>query len=423
MTVSVVSLAHFCLFADRALPSVLAPALRVRFGLSDTQLGALIGAAMIIPYAVATLAAGHLLGRRSPYRLMAFSILAWTIAGVAGALARSFGEMVLARMAFGLVQAAFAPTALALLATATRPKAPIATSVFTAGSSSGRSGGLLIGGLLLMVAGKITWPGGEGEGIAPWRLASLGLLLPNLILAAYLLMIGRAKAAPPLAHAEPGGLGMALWQMAGAPRAFVGHFAASAGAVMIAQAVGAWAPSLLNRRFDMTTAQSAIIVGFVVLICAPLGHLSAGRFAARQAFHMRGPAGGMALGSIGALLSSLALAASSDEATTVAALAGLVATGGFAAATSLIGLSPILKKGNRMAAMAVFFATTTLVGYGAGPLLTGILSDHMGGDAHELGLALAMVIAVSAAIVCIAGYWGSPAWRATVRSISSEQAA
>lgn len=405
--VLIVSCAHFCLFADRALPSALAPALRARFGLSDTQLGALIGTAMIMPYAVATLAAGHWLGRFSPWRMMAWSILAWTAAAISGALAGSYGELLLARIAFGIAQAAFAPAALALLAASIAPRAAIATSVFSTGSASGRSGGLLVGGLLLMLAGNIALPGG----IASWRIASLLLLIPNLILAFALMTHGRGAAVALPVPADGKGLGRALRSMAASPRAFATHFAASAAAVVIVQAAGAWAPSLLNRRFALDTAQSAILFGLMVLVAAPLGHLSAGRLAARDGFAARGPAAAMAGGAIGALLCCLALAFVPGLALTIVALTGLVACGGLAAGSSLIGLPPIVDSENRVAAMSLFFATTTLVGYGVGPLITGMLSDRLGGNAQQLSLALALVVATSVVIICVSGLLGTRAWR------------
>jgi MFS family permease len=418
-TIIIVGAAHFCLFADRALPSAFAPALKAGFALDDARIGLLIGAAMIIPYAIATLVAAQLIGRASPYRIMAWSILAWSAAAIAGALATSFTGLLAARAAFGIAQAAFAPAALGLLAGSDRPPAPVATSVFSTGSSSGRSGGLLIGGALLLLANMLA----AAVGIAPWRLASLAFIFPNLLLAAALFVAGRRHVPVATAFARPG-LGGALARFGRDPRAFAGHFTATAAVLVIVQSGGAWGVSILHRGFGLAPASAAMLAGAIVLVGAPIGHLSAGRVAARADFAAYGPGRLMIGGVVLALFAALLLAAVDTLLPAVAALLLLTIGGGFAASAGLIGLQPMVAAVDRGAANALFLASTAMVGYAAGPLFTGLISDALAGEMGDgtgggLAIGLAIVTVLAAAVACAGAGIAAAPWRRLVAMAGS----
>ncbi|WP_164857225.1 MFS transporter [Sphingomonas crocodyli] len=394
--------AHFCLFADRAIPSAFAPALRADFGLTDAQIGLLIGPAMILPFAVATIVAANWLGRVSAWTIITISMLAWSLASATGALAATFAGMVAGRIAFGIAQAGFAPAAASLLSRSIKPPAPLAISAFTTGSASGRSGGLLLGGALLLAVGGLALP------VAPWRIASLALLIPNILLA---LMLWRLSRRAIEAHVPAPGLGSGLRWIGSVRTTFLGHMIASAGILMIAQAIGAWAPSILNREFGLTTAGSAMLAGAAVLIGVPIGHLAAGRLASRAHFLRSGPAPLMIGGSLIAFVGCIALHAATSLAGATIALVVMIAGGGVAAATSLIGLQLMVPPRERLSVNALFLAVTTAFGYAIGPWLTGWLSDAIEHDGHALAFALLLLVAGAAALVFVAAISASAGWR------------
>ncbi|TZG24986.1 MFS transporter [Sphingomonas montanisoli] len=394
--------AHFCLFADRAIPSAFAPLLRADFNLTDAQLGILIGPAMILPFAIGTIVAAIWAGRFSAWHIVIASLIAWSLASAAGALAATFAGLVAGRIAFGIAQVGFSPAAASLLSASITPPAPLAISAFTTGSASGRSGGLLIGGALLLGLGSLTLA------IAPWRIASIVLLLPNLLLALLLWRMSRRAAE---AHVPTPGLGSGLRWIGSVRSTFLGHVVASAGVLMIVQAIGAWAPSILNRQFGLSTAGSAMLAGVAVLVGVPIGHLAAGRFASRPGFVRSGPAPLMIGGVLIALAGCAGLHAAGGLAGAFLALVVMIGGGGIAAATSLIGLQLMVPPRERLSVNALFLAVTTAFGYAVGPWLTGWLSDAIAGDGHALDYALLLLVAGSAVLVAVSAASASAGWR------------
>src|SRR3546814_14153630 len=125
------------------------------------------GSAVIIPYAVGMVAASLWLKSGRPFLLMALSVIGWTLAAAAFALATSQAGLFAARMMLGFTQAAFMPAALSILSVASHPPPSVAISALTTGSATGRSGGLPLGGALLLMATQL-----KVAALNPGRLSS-----------------------------------------------------------------------------------------------------------------------------------------------------------------------------------------------------------------------------------------------------------
>lgn len=404
------ALGYFLAAVDRALPGVYAPSLKAAFGLSDTQLGALQGPAFVVVYVVATLVAGSGAIRLRRNRVLAGCVAVWTAAGVGFALAPDYPALIASRLLLGLGEAAFAPTALAVLAAEAAPgRTAQAVSTFTAGSASGRSGALLIGGAALAVISHHAI-----VRFAPWRAASLALVLPNLLVAFALLRRPATEAAslrPDVSHPGKAGLGAAARRLMSDPAGLGLHFLTGAGAVLLVQASGAWASSILNRAWGLTPAASALAAGAVVLVGAPLGHLTSGRLLDARLRSGRGPGAIIATGALLAAGGAAALAAAPSLAAALACLFLTVAAGGAAAAAALAGLQPLCRPATGAATNSLFLAFANLVGLGFGPLLTGVLSDRLFAGPRGAALALAVVSAVGGAATALVAWAGAAGWR------------
>ncbi|MBU1385711.1 MAG: MFS transporter [Alphaproteobacteria bacterium] len=395
-TVLLLAGVQFAAFVDRAMPSVVAQPLKDAFDLTDGQVGALQGPAFALTYAVAMLAAGHWARRVEPFRLMAFCLALWTAGSVAFALADSYPMLVGARMLLGIGQAAFAPAALVVLGSAgVAIGRARAVSIFTTGSATGRSGGLLLGGALLVAAS-----GASIMGLAPWRAVSLALVLPNIaLIAALLALSGRDGSSPP----EPSsGLGQAAAWLCGNGRAVLGLFVAGAGCVISVQAAGTWMPSILHRSFGLPVGEAAVLVGLIVLVAAPTGHLSAGWLLGRQSMQGRSPALPMAAGLVLSMIAAVGLSAAASLPMAIAAMAVLVASSGMAATTALIGLQPLAPDRYRRAVNTLYLAGVSLVGVGLGPWITGALSDRSSASAGLTTSLVQLILAVGVFVLPLA---------------------
>lgn len=391
--VALLATVQFSAFVDRALPSVVAPFLRSDVGLGDAEIGALQGPGFVVLYVIGLLLAGNWISGSRPWRVAALCIVAWTAGAVVFALATTWEGLLAGRMLLGAGQAAFAPAALLLLGGQTdRARRSRSLSLFTTGSATGRSGALLLGGLLLAALGA--WP---IMALPAWRLVCVVIVLPNLLLVGLLVLAGWSSA--PRKRGPRRGLKAALGAVGARPATFIGLAVAGAGAVLVVQAIGAWAPSVFHRMFGLSPAESALLFGVAVLIAAPAGHLGAGWIVSTRHGRGVGPGGVMALAMAFAAASVACLVAASGGIAVILAILGLTASSGLAAATALITLHNLTASPLRPAMGALFLSVTSIVGVALGPWVTGLISDGLSRDGAALASALALTVIPASGLV------------------------
>ena len=101
-------------YGDRTALSALYPLLRADLGMSDMQLAGL-GSTFLWAYAVASPFAGVLADRVSRRKVVAFSLGGWSLATIAAGFARNSEELLLTRVALGIAESAYLPSAVALI--------------------------------------------------------------------------------------------------------------------------------------------------------------------------------------------------------------------------------------------------------------------------------------------------------------------
>jgi len=395
---SLLALTHFLMMADRYLPVLVLPLLQKQFALSDTGLGLLQGPAFVLFYVVATLAAGRIVDRLPRFALLAASVVLWSAASVGFGLARSWPELVACRLLLGLFQALVAPTALSLIVERA-PSADVGrfVSIFTTGSALGRSGALLIGGLLLAWSASPT-AARLLPGLDMWRLLFFLSSLPNLLVALGLFLSGNRRWAGGEKAPRPSLLSAITWFRAW-PVAFVCHLLASGCVIILAQAVAAWTPTLLQRELGFSAARSGLLAGVVVAIGAPLGHLGGGSLmdACRR---LGRPPRQLLLLALGFCVVGAALLCVPHSVPAFGAGLFLLTLFGGVAGIVCLTAFQLMSFTALGSANAIYFATITLMGLGLGPPVIGLLSDLVFGP-KALGKALfctaaAMALAGSA---------------------------
>jgi hypothetical protein len=295
----------------------------------------------------------------------------------------------------GIGQAAFTPAALGLIGglfTRTAVARPL--SVFTAGSTLGKSVALLAGGgaLALLSTGGVLQ---AAAGHAPWRGVFVLTALPNLMLAAAFWFAApgfaapRARIAPPDRTDGP----------AEAPRAILStrfflHAAVAISPIVLIQAAAAWTPLFYSRTFALSTVRSALLLGALVFATAPTGHLIGGQ--ATTLLVRRGVPPALLIGAV--LAATVPIAAvvcfAHDLGLSLAAYGVMVLLLGIAAPAGLTGVRLLAPEGGLGAANGVFMSLTTLVGVGLGPTLVGFLSDALYGGPRGLALSLMTLTAI-----------------------------
>lgn len=404
--VVLLAVCHFSAFVDRAIPSVYAPPLKAAFDITDTQLGVLQGPAFVAVFVIGLLIAGRR-GGATPGPVLAGCMLVWTGATVAFALAPNYETLVGARLLLGLGQAAFAPIALRVLSVGVPVgRQARAISIFTTGSATGRSGALLVGGALLALfsAGGVA----AYAGMEPWRAAVLAMAAPNLLLAWFLFQ--RLKAIGLTVPAQ-GGLRQAAAWIGRHPASLGLHMIAAGFLIVLTQAAAAWTPSIVNRTLGLEPAASALLVGVVVLVAAPAGHLGGGWLLDRRIAAGGGPASVMSGGALIAAIGGLVLAVSQEPVLAMTGIGLMTLGAGAAALAALAGLQPLCPAPLVGSLTAIYLAWVSLVGTGLGPFVTGMVSDHLFPGERGLGFALAAVMAGAAIAATLAAAGAGPKWR------------
>jgi len=251
-------------------------------------------------------------------------------------------------------------------------------------------GGAVLHGVsagLLSATALATWP--------PWRLVFLLIGAPSLLWGLVILLIREPVRRGHDTTEDLGG-------QAG-PRVSIKDLVQTAPiylvvaiASLVDNAVGAWAPSLLIRRFRADPAQVGVDLGLLLMLGYGGGMLLGGLLADR-ARALRGLRGKVELCLVAAL-AILPVSLLINGPTLASAMVGVPLYFFLSAVVTASGLSAILDRSpNRVrgAAMAVSFFLNVAVGAGFGPMAVSLAGDRLFGAAAGLGPAIAFTVAAA----------------------------
>ncbi|MBA4062599.1 MAG: MFS transporter [Isosphaera sp.] len=354
-------------FYDRQVLPAVQEKIRAEWGLSDTQLGWL-GTAFILLYALIGLPLGRLADRWRRKYLLAAGVFLWSLTTVGSGLAAGFGALLVMRLAVGVGEATCAPAAGSLIGdlVPARRRA-VAMSVFMLGLPLGLA-------LSFFVSGAVAQAHG-------WRAAFFVAGAPGLLLAvAALFILDPARATAPGSAALP--FGAAVRRLLAMPTMW---WIILSGALhnFNMYALGTFVASFLRRYHGLSVADAGSVSGLVYGFGA-LGIFAAGWLG--DLAYRRGPGGRLTVAWVGLaaavpfLLAGLAAPPGQIWLCVAGLLPGcmlLYAYYGTVYATIQDLVEPAL----RGTAMAVYFCAMYLFGAVWGPVATGFLSDHFAGRA------------------------------------------
>ena len=254
-------------FIDRQILAILAPSIKADLGLSDTEIGALSGAAFGIFYATLGIPIARLADRHSRVTIISICLGLWSLMTALSGLAANYWHLLLARIGVGIGEAGGSPPSHSLIADYYAPqKRATALGVYALGIPVGILFGNLAGGWINEFFG--------------WRQAFFVVGLPGIALAVLMKLSVRE---PPRGYSEPQRKAptvqppfllvlKTLWNfptfrqlsLGAGTQAFVGY-----GSI-------AWMPSFLVRTHDIGTGQAGTYLGLIIGICGGLGTLLGG---------------------------------------------------------------------------------------------------------------------------------------------------
>ena len=380
-------------YLDRQLMTLLITPIKADFGLSDTQIGWLIGFAFTVFYVLAGIPLARFIDRGPRKWIVACAIAFWSLMTVACGLARDFGQLLLARMLVGVGESCNAPGTYSMTSDIfPREKLARPISVIGIGQVAGSGMALLVGGLL------ITWLTRIGPQdvplvgtLKPWQMTFVIVGLPGVLWA--LLLLATVPEPPRRATAGDTAPGFAetvgyLWSRRDA---FGPMFLANGIKAMLSLGLTVWSPVFFERKFSYAPGEPGPILGIMALVLSPIGLILGGWLAERMAASGRRDANMRMVYLVTVPLIPVALAFPLvDQAWLAFALVGgalfLGSMGSGPANAAIQSVTPGRMRGTTT---AIYIAIYNMIGYGFGPLAVGWLNDHVFG---ETGIASSIVV-------------------------------
>jgi MFS family permease len=278
---------------DRWILSLLVGPVKAHFGVSDTQMGLLMGFWFAIFYVSMGLPFGWLADRFDRRRIIALAMAFWCSMTVFCGLARSFGQLAVARLGIGLGEAALTPAANSIIADLfPRAEQNRAITFFNMGISMGMGIAYLVGGAIvawMALQPPVSLP--LFGTLATWQVVFIVAGLPGLLVA---LLIAALR--EPVRRER-------LSTQAGSPRLAdcIAYLRANARAyrpLLIGMAASPlvgyawnWLPTLFDRVWGWNVAQFTGAYGWILIVFGPLGALTGGWLATRwyRAGHREAP--------------------------------------------------------------------------------------------------------------------------------------
>lgn len=392
---------------DRQLPTLLVGPIRAEFGISDTAFSVLQGYAFAIVYTLAGIPLGRMVDRTHRRNLILVGLLFWSLMTIFSGLAQNYWQLFVARMGIGVGEAVLAPAAYSMIADYVRPHRrgrALALYYMSIGIGSGAS--LFIGGLILhgLPPEGLTLPVlGQMDN---WRWMFLFAGAPGILVAGLLFSVREPR------RQEAAKTGSTDSQPSVADViAYLKQHRATFSRVLVYPSILAvigygslaWAPALMQRRFDMPTSEAGVIIGVLIAVCGTIGTLISGWLsdywhqqqipAARFRVTLVGQGILLPTVSIWALMPTPYLSC----AVLGCSLIGL-AIAQTAAPPAIQEVAPNRMRGQLI---AVYLLLGGLLGIGLGPTLVALITDYVFADESMLHWS----ITLSAAPASLLGLW------------------
>jgi MFS family permease len=389
-------------YSDRQVMSLVVDPIRHDLGISDVQIGLLIGTAFALIYGVAGVPLGYLADRTSRRNLIAAGMLIWSAATIYCGFAHSFQEMFAARVLVGLGEAILSPAAVSLISDLfPAHRRGTALGAYFTGVSIGIGSAVVIGGALLhgidagLVAGT---PLGQ---LPPWRAVLVLIGLPGIIWAGLMLTFQE-----PVRHISESDASL---QRAGElPKTDWWHlfpmFPVVAMAAFVDNGIAAWAPALFIRNFHLDPGHIGITLGLVFMIGGAVGMMSGGYLSdlARRRFGWSGRVYVCLAASLAAM-PVLFLLVSTTVAMILMSILAVFFASAWITSSGLAAILDWVPNQRRGLATSISFFFNVAVGLGVGPAAVAITARYFPDPAKSLAPAMLLVTAGGYVVAAVGG--------------------
>lgn len=253
----------YCLsLLDRQVLSMLVDPIRTDLGLTDVEMGIILGPAFAIFYGLFGWPLGWAADRYPRRWVIYLGVTFWSVAAAASGLARSFWTLLLCRIGVGSGEASLTPAAYSLMGDRfPRRRLTTAMSIYQTGSMVGTAAAFAIGGLVIGFASNLSTHTIPLIGhLQPWQITLIITGAPGILLA-LLVWTFSEPARRQIRKAE------------GAPNKNFLHFVKDEWRLLVPMALGfslmvvlgnsliAWTPTYITRQFGWSPQDYGPLLG------------------------------------------------------------------------------------------------------------------------------------------------------------------
>ena len=394
--VIVLTVAYIFSFVDRYILGLLIEPIKADLGLSDTQIGLLLGPAFAIFYATMGLPLGYLADRKRRTWIIAAGVFVWSFATAASGLAKNFYHLFVARISVGVGEATLSPCAMSMISDSfPREKRGKPIAFYSAALSLGAGVASLVSASVLSWAKSVPEISLPVVGtVAPWQFTFFIVGAPGILLAILMFAMREPKRQRTQGQAVQPNFTVMLKHVGRRWNIYVSFVAFVCLMTIIAYSQGWYAP-MFKRTWGWEAEKYAVVNAIVLLAVGPLtvnvaGWVndklySQGRKDAPLLIMIVGALLMVPTGIIAPLMPSPWLAMGVLVFNTI----GIATT----TATGVTGLMNITPSEIRGQTVALYYMTISFAGLFLGPMSVGWLSDNVFGNEH-LNYAAATVPAI-----------------------------
>jgi len=406
--VGVLLLAYISSFIDRQILSLLVKPIKSSFGITDTQMGILMGLSFAVLYTLVGIPIGLMADRMNRKRIISWGILVWSIMTVFCGIAGSYSLFFLARVGVGIGEAALSPAAYSIISDYF-PKKKLATalSFYNMGIYLGSGLSILIGAALRTMIEKenVVLPL-VGE-VYTWQMIFFYIGLPGILIVFLVQTIREPKRVEfesVKETAEISSFKEIIAYFKANSRTFLFLNFSMAFMSLATYAGVYWIPTMLNRVHGWADTKAGVTFGLLVTFFSTLGVITGGRYA--DYLTKKGVVQAKMLSGFRGMLAAICCTVGlviSDINIGIYFIAGYCFFSSFPFGSATAAIQEIAPNKMRAIFSAFFLFVVNIIGLGFGPLIVGFLNDSIFNDPNQIhySIFIAQVIGCSLSALCL----------------------
>jgi MFS family permease len=408
---------------DLTILSLLVEPIKKDMGLSDGQIGLLLGLAFAVFYLGLGVPLSKLVDSYSRKTILAVGVAFWSLSTAMSGLASNFVQLFFCRAAVGAGESVNGPATFSMIADMfPRERLARAIAVLNMGSVAGTAVAMIFSAFVIHWLETIEMPSFPIIGTPrPWQAVFFIIGLPGLFFALmmYALPEPRRQGGPVKAESFGGILRFmkANWRL------FAPLFVALLVSGIESGGAGMWRPAFLTRTYGWSPAQVALVSGIVSLVTGVAG-VFLGSFLSEYLAKKHDNAN-LRVVLTGWIIATPCMVAyplvdNPWVSVTISGIASLAALMG--APTQNAALQSVVPGHMRGQITALYLLTFTLAGSGIGPSFIAAITEYVVGDEAGLRYALSGSAAVMMPLAIIIMICGLKPYAARIAQLKAEEA-